>query len=159
MDATDKLNFNTPGSGYSPYKFTRKNMIRKISHDTSTDLEVYETIILYKLSSDSANHQTYHISFQNILDTNPEIASKATQYTIDTGSSCVVSSWSTYPFQWTDGNDQMISAFVSKSAKEIIIMTMGVWKDFVVYIHIYQCRSTLVISFWLEHFYKDKKGG
>lgn len=135
MAYSDILDFNTVGSKYAPYKFTRKNMIRRIGVESISDLEVYETNIMYTLSNSDAT-QTYRIGFKNILDVNPEIASRAVDYTIDTESSCILSGWASYPIQWSDNNNQMASIYLRKDTKEIMLTTTGKWGGYVANIYL-----------------------
>lgn len=137
MASSDRIDFNLTGHDWAPNKFTRKNIIRRITDDGSSgDLVVYDAIIIKKLDPGTEmNH--YYIEFGNIIKSNPDIASKIVDFSIDTGSSSVQSTWSSYPIPWFNYlNDEFLTIHLEKFTNRIIITTLGSWGDYYANIYI-----------------------
>lgn len=140
MASSDKIDFNLTGHDYAPNKFTRKNIIRRITDDGSSgDLVVYDALIIQKLSP-GEEARRYYINFDYLIQANPDIASKAVDFSIDVGSSCCQSTWSSYSIPWVDYiNTEYLTLYMKKDTKQIILCTMGKWENFYanVYINAY----------------------
>ena len=140
MASSDKIDFNLTGHDWAPDKFTRKNIIRRITDDGSSgDLVVYDALIIQKLSP-GEEARRYYINFDYLIQANPDIASKAVDFSIDVGSSCCQSTWSSYSIPWVDYiNTEYLTLYMKKDTKQIILCTMGNWENFYanVYINAY----------------------
>lgn len=144
MASSDRIDFNLTGHDWAPNKFTRKNIIRRITCDGSSgDLVVYDALIIQKLNP-GKEVQHYHIDFYYLIQANPDIANKAVDFSIDVGSSCCQSTWSSYSIPFVNYiNNEYLTLYIRKDTKQIVLSTLGDWENFYanIYINVYVPRS------------------
>lgn len=144
MASSDRIDFNLTGHDWAPNKFTRKNIIRRITCDGSSgDLVVYDALIIQKLNS-GKEVQHYYIDFYYLIQANHDIANKAVDFSIDVGSSCCQSTWSSYSIPWINYiNNEYLTLYMRKDTKQIVLSTLGDWENFYanIYINVYVPRS------------------
>lgn len=107
------------------------------------DLVVYDTLIIQKLNP-GKEVQHYHIDFYYLIQANPDIANKAVDFSIDVGSSCCQSTWSSYSIPLVNYiNNEYLTLYMRKDTKQIVLSTLGDWENFYanIYINVYVPRS------------------